>query len=152
MPGTRPTGAKHRDYAYKRQPTELNVWVPLTPTSASNTLWTESAPDAADFEPIEVAAFGEAVLFWGNQCEHYSLPNSTDTTRVSFDFRVIRGDMFTEQYVAPSSKIDAPRFCRGGAYTDTIAEARWRADLFKAQPDGLADPNYVAAPPDFLRG
>ena len=34
------------------------------------------------------AEWGEAVLFWGNQCSHYSTSNTADTTRVSLDFRV----------------------------------------------------------------
>ena len=44
MPGQRALGAKHVDYSYKRQPTELNVWLPLTPVGEGNTLWAESTP------------------------------------------------------------------------------------------------------------
>jgi hypothetical protein len=33
--------------------------------------------------------YGELQLFYGNQCVHYTLPNATDHTRVSIDFRVI---------------------------------------------------------------
>ena len=40
---------------------------------------------------------GTGLRFWGNQCRHYTDPNRTDSTRVSFDFRVVprqlwRGD------------------------------------------------------------
>ena len=44
MPGQRALGAKHVDYSYKRQPTELNVWLPLTKVGEGNTLWAESTP------------------------------------------------------------------------------------------------------------
>ena len=59
-------GAAHIDYSYKRQPTEVNVWIPLTPVDARNTLWVESAPGQEDYAPF-VGDYGEAFLFWGNQ-------------------------------------------------------------------------------------
>jgi hypothetical protein len=32
---------------------------------------------------------GEALMFYGNQCVHYTTANVTDATRVSIDFRVV---------------------------------------------------------------
>lgn len=42
LPGQEALGNQHRDYDYKRQPTEVNVWLPLTPVGDRNTLWAES--------------------------------------------------------------------------------------------------------------
>jgi hypothetical protein len=126
FPGSKPLGGKHIDYSYKRQPTEINIWLPLTPVGGSNSLYSESAPGRQDFKPFEVDDFGTAVMFWGNQCEHYSTPNQTNTTRVSLDFRVIRGDLFVQEYIAPTDKRGFARFKLGQGYTDTVAEAGWR--------------------------
>ena len=41
---------------------------------------------------------GQCVLFWGNQCLHYTLPNDTDTTRVSIDFRVVPKSYYQTVY------------------------------------------------------
>ena len=121
-------GSRHRDYGYKRQPTEINCWLPLTPVLGSNTLWSESAPGKGDFRPFTCKNAGEAYLFHGSQNEHYTLPNKTDSTRVSLDFRIIPGIYYVEDYVAPYSREgdDIPRFIRGKAYTDTDAEREWR--------------------------
>jgi hypothetical protein len=124
-PGERSTGTRHRDYGYKRQPTEVNVWLPVTgPIAGSNGLYCESVPGKGDFAPFECRV-GQAVLFWGNQCEHFSTPNATDTTRVSIDFRVVREDLYTEDYVAPYGDGIA-RFRRGYGYTDLAEERTWR--------------------------
>ena len=33
--------------------------------------------------------YGEAVLFWGNRCRHYTVANDSGVTSVSFDFRFL---------------------------------------------------------------
>ncbi|GMH65240.1 hypothetical protein TrST_g9535 [Triparma strigata] len=133
MPGTdRANGHRHRDYTYKRQPTEINVWLPVTgPIFASNGLYAESVPDANDFQAFSSEGDGMAILFWGNQLSHYSLPNTTDVSRISIDFRVIRGDLFIEDYIAPYVKDGHARFRRGGNYTDLEEERRWRIEYNK---------------------
>ena len=96
----------------------------------ANSLWVESSPGQGDFQPIEIGAFGTAVLFWGNQCEHYSVPNTTNTTRLSLDLRVIRPDLFVEDYIAPANKRKygtkaVPLFRVGAGYTSATLEAEW---------------------------
>lgn len=63
-------------------------WVPLTHVWGANSLWIESAPGLADFRPVE-ACCGQAVRFYGNRCAHFTVPNTSDGARVSFDFRVL---------------------------------------------------------------
>jgi len=54
----------------------------------SNSLWVESAPGLADFQPVE-ACYGQVLRFYGNRCAHMTVPNSSGVARVSFDFRVL---------------------------------------------------------------
>ena len=68
---------RHRDADYHHQPNELNCWLPLTTTFGTNTLWAESQPGQGDFRPFELQP-GQCMLFWGHQCEHYTVPNLTD--------------------------------------------------------------------------
>ena len=62
--------------------------LPLTRTYAANTLHVETAPGRGDFSPVELSP-GQCLRFNGSECEHFTLPNSTDDTRTSLDFRVI---------------------------------------------------------------
>ena len=106
---------KHRDSDYYHQPNELNVWIPLTECFGSNTLWAESVPDKGDFRPFELAV-GEMMLFWGSQCLHYTVPNETDATRVSIDFRVIPSrSLYRERYPRSHTREGRMRF-EAGAY------------------------------------
>ena len=107
FPGHLGVGPRHTDAAYHKQPNEINVWVPLTPVSGSNSLMVESSPGAADFAPI-TCNVGTLYHFRGNSCEHFTDLNVSDTTRVSFDFRVIRGAELHEHPVHHTS-------CRGAS-------------------------------------
>ena len=115
FPGEQAVGHPHRDSQYGHQAGELNVWVPLTRVWGSNTLWCESAPGRGDFAPFEVEP-GELVLFWGNQLEHHTLPNKTDSTRVSFDARVLLADFYDGDLAAHSQAINGQRFEPGKYY------------------------------------
>ena len=98
LPSNTPIGKAHKDSDYASHvDTEINIWVPVTNVWGQNTLQTESEPGLGDFHPLE-ARYGEAVRFWGNQCTHFTVPNSTDHTRVSFDFRVIPRSRYTHAF------------------------------------------------------
>ncbi len=93
MPGYTPTISLHCDADYARHETsEVNFWIPFTKVFGNNTLWCESAPGRDDFQPFELES-GEGMRFNGNTCRHFTKPNDTDYTRVSFDFRVIPKDL-----------------------------------------------------------
>ena len=98
LPGSVPPTALHCDADYWHDANELNFWVPLSPVSGTNSLWSESKPGKGDYAAFE-AGPGQAVRFWGNRCRHYTLPNDSECTRVSFDFRVI-----PERYFTPPSE------------------------------------------------
>ena len=112
---------KHRDSDYYHQPNELNVWIPLTDCFGSNTLWAESAPDRGDFHPYELKV-GEMMLFWGSQCLHYTVPNDTDATRVSIDFRVIPSRaLYRDKYPRSHTRDGRMRFGEGAYYASLEA-------------------------------
>mmetsp|Transcript_1844 Transcript_1844/g.4069 ORF Transcript_1844/g.4069 Transcript_1844/m.4069 type:complete len:420 (+) Transcript_1844:23-1282(+) len=86
--GGAPT-APHLDADHMHSPCEINYWVPLTLATGTNTIWTESWPEQGDFHSVE-CDYGQVFRFYGNQCLHFSVCNAEPTSRVSFDFRVVR--------------------------------------------------------------
>eukprot|EP00040_Diaphanoeca_grandis_P039118 m.258184 g.258184 ORF g.258184 m.258184 type:complete len:373 (-) comp36249_c0_seq1:77-1195(-) len=98
MPCRKPTILPHTDMDYDcHQCTEINFWVPLTKVWGTNTLWRESAPGLKDFHPVELD-YGQFLKFNGNQCTHFTKPNDSDATRVSFDFRCIPLSEYTKAF------------------------------------------------------
>ena len=94
----------------------MNIWIPVTPTYGSNTLYAESSPGANDFEPF-VCQPGEAVKFWGNQCLHHTVPNTETATRISFDLRVIQKSKYNTKFVDRRGKV--PGFVVPHYYMDS---------------------------------
>lgn len=105
MPSVHFSTREHKDADYGHVPEEINFWVPLTSVGQSNSLFAESFPGRGDFEAFSGDA-GDVFRFWGNQCAHYAEPNSTGSTRVSFDFRVIPRQ-FWDAAVAAGSSVEA---------------------------------------------
>ena len=64
----------------------------------------ESAPGLGDYAPFELR-YGEAALFWGHRCRHYILPNGSDTSRVSFDCRIVPSELFVDAGAAGSEYV-----------------------------------------------
>ena len=90
-----PDGKQHRstelhcDGDFHHPPSEVNWWVPMTQTSAAtNTMYLESRPGRGDFQPVELQ-YGQVLRFYGCLCQHYTPPNISSSTRVSFDLRVV---------------------------------------------------------------
>lgn len=78
----------HCDGDYNHLPQELNFWVPLTRVYDTNAVWIESTEGAADYKPHELD-YGQMLIFRGVSLDHGNKPNTTETTRVSFDFRAL---------------------------------------------------------------
>ncbi len=88
-PSALPTIRPHCDAQYSVPEGALNLWLPLTrANAASASLWVESEAGSGDFAPL-CAELGEIVRFDGRRCVHYTVPNSSGRTRISFDFRVV---------------------------------------------------------------
>lgn len=91
-------GVLHCDADYHHPPAEVNWWLPLTPVWDSNTLYIESAPGRADFQPVQME-YGQVLRFYGNLCQHHTVANRTESCRVSFDFRVLPLPYHDEQWI-----------------------------------------------------
>jgi hypothetical protein len=95
----------HTDAKYGHLDLEWNVWVPLTETTDdSQRLWlqTPSKGRAA----VKVRR-GQAFIFRGAQVPHGNVVNTTDTTRVSFDFRLLLRSHYRDTH-AVSVKYGVP--------------------------------------------
>ena len=133
-PSPNPTGRPHCDADYGHSAFELNVWLPLTECGGSNSLWCESAPGAEDYAPFTVR-YGEAVLFWGNRCRHYTVANDSGTTRVSFDFRFLFRRFYDPHieniYGGPTA------FLLGGYFDAIRADGELDGDISRPKGHGV---------------
>ncbi len=97
-------GRIHRDAEYGHQPGEINCWLPLTSYALTRTtLCVESAPDAADYHPLDVD-YGEIACFHGALRHHYAPPNTSEHLRASLDFRIGVGACFDPEWTLPGVK------------------------------------------------
>ncbi|CAE7253794.1 strG [Symbiodinium natans] len=93
LPSAHAATKRHRDADYGHIPEELNFWLPLTNVSGCSSLFVESFPGRADFHAFE-GGEGDLFRWWGNLCDHYTEANTSTTTRVSLDFRVVAGSFY----------------------------------------------------------
>ena len=107
----------HKDADYYHQPNELNFWLPLsTGVGGTNSLYVESAPGVGDYTALAVGV-GSFQRFWGNQCAHHTVVNTSDVSRVSLDLRVVPQELFDAAWTAPQGHV-----CfRLGEYYDQVA-------------------------------
>tara|TARA_R100000700_G_C3141021_1_gene122865 strand:+ start:208 stop:942 length:735 start_codon:yes stop_codon:yes gene_type:complete len=75
---------------------EINIQISLTDMNEQNCMWIESIPGLGDFGPVQLE-YGQYALFDGNKCIHGNKRNTSDDTRVSFDFRVIPCEMYDDK-------------------------------------------------------
>ena len=87
-------GGFHRDRDYNHSEHEVNFFVPLTKAFESNTIWVESEEGKEDFSPME-ASYREFYMWNGANLKHGNKKNTTGSTRVSFDFRVLPKSKYT---------------------------------------------------------
>jgi len=93
LPNNIAVGEWHRDREYRdkewaAQVKELNYYLPFTQTNPQNTIWAERKENQMDYQPI-LASYGECVEWDASNLKHGNKANSSDSTRVSVDFRVI---------------------------------------------------------------
>jgi hypothetical protein len=78
--------------------------------------------------PLE-GQWGMAHRFYANGCRHYTVPNSTNTTRVSLDLRVVPGPLFDNDWVGSRHHTTGRQaFFVGGYYgmaTLDLASGTW---------------------------
>jgi ectoine hydroxylase-related dioxygenase (phytanoyl-CoA dioxygenase family) len=86
-------GEWHRDRTYNHGSSEVNFWMPFTDTNEFNTIWMESKEGLEDFMPYTVK-YGEILVFDGANLMHGNKTNSSSSTRVSVDFRLVDQEKF----------------------------------------------------------
>lgn len=95
LPNNLGVGEFHRDRDYNHQRSEINIWLPLTNAWDTNSVYIETAEDRKDYQPQKVN-YGQVLVFDGANLKHGNQINTTGSTRVSFDFRVIPKSRYTE--------------------------------------------------------
>lgn len=101
------------DENHKHPEWEINFYIPLTDSIDSQTIWVESVPGLKNYEPMNVK-YGEFLIFDGNRCTHGNKENTTNKTRVSFDFRILPIEKFSEDN--KSSVTNNKKFIEGEYY------------------------------------
>ncbi|KAJ3059757.1 hypothetical protein HDU98_004200 [Podochytrium sp. JEL0797] len=99
----------HRDLEYGHQSSEINFWLPLTPTHAPNATMEIESNVSQDglsnpYIPVRLDV-GEIQRFHGTLLHHRVGANETDRTRVSLDFRVSIRECFDEEWRLPGLRI-----------------------------------------------
>ena len=74
-------------------------------TKETTSIWVESNVDKGDYAPM-ICKYCEVIQWDGSTLTHGNKLNTTDTTRVSFDFRIISFDDW-ESYKWKESTITA---------------------------------------------
>ncbi len=87
FPNNKAVGDFHRDREYNHPLDEINIWVPITNSKNTNTIWIESKFDRNDYKPMNLN-YGEFLIF-DSGLKHGNKLNLEKKTRLSFDFRVI---------------------------------------------------------------
>ncbi|MEM1322211.1 MAG: streptomycin biosynthesis enzyme StrG [Bacteroidota bacterium] len=86
LAGTDSVSKWHIDVDYTHRHEQINAWMPFTNCFDTNTIWVENDYGSEDYLPVDVM-YGEVLLFDGGYLSHGTVPNKTDMTRVSLDFR-----------------------------------------------------------------
>ena len=120
FPGNIAVGEWHKDKWYRdkkwhEEVCELNFYLPFTKTYQTNTLWVESEEDKGDFKAIN-AEYGEVIQWDGSNLTHGNKKNTTNTTRISVDFRII--PMSTYKPSTKGSINTKTQFSIGGYYKE----------------------------------
>lgn len=116
FPNNKAVGDWHRDREYNHPLEEINVWVPITSASNTNSIWLESSFDKEDYEPANLD-YGQFLIF-DSGLKHGNVLNKENKTRLSFDFRVIPRSKYKEPSNA-SSYSQNIEFKIGHYYSET---------------------------------
>lgn len=119
LPENIAVGEFHKDSDYKHQKNEINFWLPFTNAFGTNSIWIESQPDMADYQPAKVD-YGQVLIFKGSMLRHGNKMNDTGKTRVSVDFRGMRKSEYDPDCDGASINTKM-KFLIGGYYKEISA-------------------------------
>lgn len=95
FPNNKAVGDFHRDREYNHPLEEINIWVPITNSKNTNSIWIESKFDKNDYRPMNLK-YGEFLIF-DSGLKHGNKINLENKTRLSFDFRVIPYSLWSKK-------------------------------------------------------
>ncbi len=100
LPGNVSVGEFHKDKHYRNvewaeKVRETNYYLPLTKAYGTNTIWAETEEDKGDFKPFD-SDYGECIEWDASNLTHGNKDNLSNSTRVSFDFRIIPKSRYIE--------------------------------------------------------
>ena len=108
-------GEFHRDSNYSHPIEEVNFFLPVTDCWGTNTIWIESRDGKADYSPISLK-YGQIFVFNGGMLTHGNKVNKTGNSRVSFDFRCLKSEHYTDSNPEGSSEKTNKKFIVGDYY------------------------------------
>jgi ectoine hydroxylase-related dioxygenase (phytanoyl-CoA dioxygenase family) len=76
----------HADSEYGQTAEGINLWLPVTSTRGTNSMYLESDVGRADFAPLQLE-YGQACIFRGGALLHGTVDNDSGSTRISYDIR-----------------------------------------------------------------
>ena len=115
FPNNKAVGDFHRDREYNHPLEEINVWVPITNSKNTNSIWIESKFDKSDYKPMNLR-YGEFLIF-DSGLKHGNKINIEKKTRFSFDFRVIPYSLWvTRNRRSNKVSVDAKKAFKIGDY------------------------------------
>ena len=95
FPNNKAVGDFHRDREYNHPLEEINIWVPITASKKTNSIWIESRFDKNDYKAMNLN-YGEFLIF-DSGLKHGNKINLENKTRLSFDFRVIPFSLWSKK-------------------------------------------------------
>lgn len=108
----------HKDKHFGHSMFEKNIFLPVTNAYSSNTIWAESREDRGDFAPMNCEK-NQYIIWNGANCNHGNKLNTTQHTRVSFDFRVLNLEHY-DQASQVASLTSQRKFKIGSYYDDKV--------------------------------
>ena len=115
FPNNKAVGDFHRDREYNHPLEEINIWVPITSSKNTNSIWIESKFDKSDYMPMNLE-YGEFLIF-DSGLKHGNKINLENKTRLSFDFRVIPYSLWSKKDIKNNKvSVDAKKAFKIGDY------------------------------------
>lgn len=101
LPNNKAVGAFHKDREYNHPVDEINFWLPITDTRETSTIWIETELESNEYKPWNLN-YGEYLIF-DSGLMHGNKVNNENSTRLSFDFRIIEKSIFSYNAEVKSS-------------------------------------------------
>ena len=107
-------GIFHTDSEYNHPNSEINLWMPITQTLNTATMWIEQTKGEKDYIPINMN-YGDLLIF-NSELMHGNKINKENYTRISMDFRVIPKNLYKSNN--KNSVTQGSKFEIGSYYSD----------------------------------